>query len=131
MREMLPTWAWPTNVMDLTNHFIEAQKICYENRNKLVHSNLISNSAEAIFLYKPQRDGNIVLACPSIKELQKVADDMHIYYGYELHLSNMIRFEILKHQRMPGDLSFPTWPDKPSLPTPLDYTSAPFLKTAQ
>src|ERR1700730_52402 len=114
MREMLPTWPWPPNVTDLTKHFLHAQKICYDNRNMLMHSNLITGSDKTTVLYKHQRDGKIALARPSIKELHKVADDMHIYYNYGIHLSNMIRFKILKHQPMPGDLAFSTWPDKPS-----------------
>jgi hypothetical protein len=98
MREMLPTWPWPPNVMDLIEYFIAAQKICYDNRNLLMHSNLITGSEEATVLYKHQRDGKIALARPSIKELRQVADDMQIYYNYGMHLSSMIKFEILKHQ---------------------------------
>jgi hypothetical protein len=37
MREMLPIWPWPPNIVGLVNHFITAHKICYDNRNLLMH----------------------------------------------------------------------------------------------
>jgi hypothetical protein len=131
MREMLPTWPWPQNVMNLAEHFITAQKTCYDNRNLLMHSNLITGSEKAAVLYKHQRDGKLSLARPSIKELRQVADDMQKYYNYGMHLSSMIRFEILKHQPMPGEFAFSTWPEKPALPKLLDYTSGLYPNTAQ
>ncbi|MEI8152748.1 MAG: hypothetical protein WCG92_14250 [Hyphomicrobiales bacterium] len=125
MREMIGTWPWHLDVLDLAKHFIEAHKICYENRNKLMHSNLISGSEKAITFYKSQRDGTVVLARPSLAELRRVADDMQALGWFAIHLSTMIRLEILKHQPMAGDLAFHTWPDKPPLPIPLEYAGPP------
>ena len=62
MREVLPTRNWPENVKDLVQHFIEAHKICYENRNKVAHSNLHSLSPDAIILAKVSREGRTTLA---------------------------------------------------------------------
>jgi hypothetical protein len=131
MREMLPTWPWPSSVIDLVQHFITAQKTCYDNRNLLMHSNLITGSEKVAVLFKHQRDGKIALARPHINELRQVADDMQIYYNYGIHLSSMIRFEILKHPPMPGELVFSTWPEKPAPPKLLDYTSNPLPNTVQ
>jgi hypothetical protein len=123
MREMLPTRDWPKEVVELVTHFIEAHRICYENRNKLMHSNLMSGSQRAIVLYKTNRDGKTTLANPLIQELRQVADDMKAYFDYGLHLANMINFNLLGAQPMAGDLVYHEWPDKPPLPIPLEYTS--------
>jgi hypothetical protein len=127
MREMLPTRKWPANVMDLANHFLKAHKTCYENRNLLMHSNLVTGSARTIVLYKTGRDGKTTLVNPLLKELRQVADDMKTYFDFGLHLSNMINFDLLGAKPQPGDLSFREWPDKPPLPVPLVYTSDPMM----
>jgi hypothetical protein len=125
MRETLPTRDWPDNVKDLALHFIEAHKICYENRNKLMHSNLAAMSPEAVILAKTGRDGKTTLANPKLSELQNVADDMNTYFNYGLRLSNMINFELLRLKPMEGDSWYRSWPGKPPLPIPLEYTSDP------
>ena len=94
-RDRFPACEWPPEVVDLVQHFIDAHKICYENRNKLMHSNLHSLSPEAIILIKTGRDGKATLANPPLVELQQVADDMHVYFEYGIWLSNMINWDIL------------------------------------
>jgi len=125
MREMLPMHDWPDNVLDLLLHFIEAHKTCYENRNKLMHSSLISGSEQAIVLYKTGRDGKTTLTNPSIPELRQVADDMMSYFNFGMHLSNMINLELLGIKAREGDAWYRAWPDKPPPPSPLEYTSDP------
>jgi hypothetical protein len=125
MREMLPTRGWPQNVTELAEHFIKAHKICYENRNLLMHSNLVTGSERAIVLYKTGRDGRTTLSNPRLSELRQVADDMMTYFNFGIHLSNRINFDLLGATPQAGDLSFPTWPSKPPLPIPLQYTSNP------
>jgi hypothetical protein len=125
LREILPSREWPAEVSDLAQHFIEAHKICYENRNKLMHSNLHSMSRDAIILAKTGRDGKTTLANPLLSELQRVADDMKTYFDFGLHLSNMINLEILGLTGQAGDRWYESWPGKPPLPIPLEYTSDP------
>jgi hypothetical protein len=125
MRESLATREWPPDVMDRCRHFVEAHKVCYENRNKLMHSNLLAMSPDAIILARTTRDGGTVLANPSLAELQRVADDMHTYFAYGTWLSNMINWEILGLKPRAGDSWHRSWPDKPPLPIPLEYTSGP------
>jgi hypothetical protein len=125
LRETLPSREWPPEVRDLSQHFIEAHKICYENRNKLMHSNLHSMSPDAIILAKTGRDGKTTLANPLLSELQRVADDMKTYFDFGLQLSNMINLEILGLEPRAGDRWYRSWPGKPPLPIPLEYTSDP------
>jgi hypothetical protein len=125
MREVLPTRGWPEQVTDLAQHFIEGHKVCYENRNKLAHSNLFAMSADAIILAKTGRDGRTTLANPRLDELRQVADDMKTFFQYGLHLSNMINFEIMGLKPQAGGSWYRAWPDKPPLPIPLEYTSDP------
>jgi hypothetical protein len=123
MREVLPTRGWPDEVKDLVQHFIDANKICYENRNKIAHSNLHRLSADAIILAKTNRDGKTVLANPLLSELRRVADDMMVYFDYGLWLSNMINFELLGLTPRAGDRWHRSWPEKPPLPVSLEYSS--------
>jgi hypothetical protein len=125
MREVLPTRDWPDHVKDLVQHFIEAHKVCYENRNKIAHSNLFSLSPDAIILSKTNRDGKTVLANPLLSELRQVADDMKAYFDYGLWLSNMINLEVLGLKPMEGDRWYRSWPQKPPPAKPLEYTSDP------
>jgi hypothetical protein len=113
MREMLPTWPWSENVRELCEHFITAHKI------------LISGSEKAIILYKARRDGKLALTRPSLQELRQIADDMAALAWFATQLSTMIRFKIFGHKPLPGDFAFDTWPDKPPLPIPLEYTEPP------
>lgn len=125
MREILPTCKWPIDAADRSLHFIEAHKICYENRNKLAHSNLHVLSPNAILLAKIGRNGKSTLANPLLSELRQVADDMHVYFQFGMWLSNMIKWDVLNWKPQEGDQWHRTWPDKPPLPIPLEYTSNP------
>jgi len=125
MREMLPTWSWPENVHDLCWHFIKANKICYENRNLLMHSNLMSGSEKAIVLYQTRRDGKVALARPTLPQLHRVADDMNGLWLFATILAAKIRMDILGLKPLAGDFAPPAWPDKPPLPIPLEYTEPP------
>ena len=125
MREMLPTRKWQPNVIDLVRHFIEAHKICYENRNKLAHSGLHHLRPDTIILIKAERSGKGTLANPTLAELRQVADDIKALFEYGLWLSNMINLELLGIKPLAGDVWYRSWPDKPPLPIPLEYTSNP------
>jgi hypothetical protein len=125
MREMLPTWPWPENVHDLCWYFIKAHKICYENRNVLMHSNLVSSSEKAIVLYQVRRDGKAALARPALKQLHQIADDMHTLWWFATILATMIRQKILGIKPVAGDFAPSAWPNKPPLPIPLVYEGPP------
>jgi hypothetical protein len=125
MREMLPTRQWPENVKDLAQHFIEAHKICYENRNKLMHSNLLAITSNAIILAKMGRDGKATLSNPLLNELRGVADEMKSFFDYGSQLASLIRTDILGIKPKAGDAWYQSWPEKPPPPIPLEYTLDP------
>lgn len=125
MREMLPTRVWPKEVQDMAWHFIEGHKVCYENRNKLMHSSVFAHHPYAIVFHKVGRDGKGTIANPLLSELRKVADDMMAFYEFGQQLSNMINFEILGFKPHAGDPWYKSWPGTPPLPSPLEYTSGP------
>ena len=125
MRETLPARGWPENVLALVSHFNAAHQICYENRNKIIHSNLSVGPRQAILLYKANRDGKTVLDNPPLSELRRGADDMHIYFWFGLQLANMINIEFEGVKPKAGDRAYFAWPDKPPLPIPMEYTSDP------
>ncbi len=122
MRQALQQREWKDEIVDLVQRFIDGNRVCYENRNKLMHSNIFTGTKRAIFFFKTERTGKTVAANPTLAELRQVADDMKTYFDFGLHLSNMIN-ELLGIKPQAGDPWYRAWPDKPALPSPLNYTS--------
>lgn len=123
MREMILTWPWPEDTIELCNHFIDAHKIIVENRNKLMHSNIMYHGKNHDgMLYKTMRDGTYRFSMPSLVELRRVADDMQIYHNFGVQLATKLKADILKIPPLEGEVIFNTWPDKPPLPIPLQYS---------
>lgn len=116
---------WPSSVRDLCARFIDGFSLLNDNRNKLMHSNVISSSAEITVLYKTNREGKTELCAVSLAELRQVADDIKAYFDYGLHLGNMISHNLLGLPYLTGSLIFHQWPDQPPLPVRLEYSSEP------
>ena len=126
MREGLSECDWPTDAKELVSHFVDAHKICYDNRNKLIHSSALTqmtgNKVRTI-LHKTHRSGEPIFSYPTIDQLRKVADDMKTYFWIGLNVATLIRTEI--HGIKPQEGDFASWPHKPPLPILLEYTSDP------
>lgn len=120
IEQKLPKTGWCESHQDGVAHFIKAFSICVENRDHLAHSELAW--AEETVLIKRTRQGQTVIAAPTLDELRAVADDMHVYCGYGFALVNAINLSFVDPPPFPS--SFFPWPDKPALPRRMDYKSA-------
>jgi hypothetical protein len=124
MREALSVIVWPTPIKEGITHFIDGFEILAENRNLLMHSNLIAGVEDLIALYKSNRRGETILTVIDPAELRQVADDMMAYRLYGLALGNAVA---LPSAHRAATLP----PPKPPLPRKLEYSSQPQLsKTA-
>jgi len=117
MRDALSVIAWPTTVKGGITHFTNGFEILAENRNLLMHSNLVAGVNDRIALYKSNRRGETILTVIDPEELRRVADDMMAYRGYGSILANLIA--------SPSTLRPAILPPKPPLPRKLNYSSQP------
>jgi hypothetical protein len=98
-------------------HFIDGFNILAENRNLLVHSNLVAGVEDQIALYKSNR-GKTILTQIDQAELRRVADDTMTYRLYGLALANVIALPSRQ-------IATAILPAKPPLPYKLEYSSHP------
>jgi hypothetical protein len=133
IRKALNERDWPQEAKEHIDYFIGAFKILVDNRNLLMHSNLISGVRDTIALYKYDLSGKTILAEVKPEELRRVADDMMTYFDYGLRLANVIAFKLLLGgSEGMTQLGFKVetraldvWPEKPPLPAKLEYRSRP------
>jgi hypothetical protein len=118
MEQKLGQIGWPDDFKEHTKHFISGFKVCSDNRNTLMHSGLAWTGPQGeTFLFKTTRRGKTHGAAPTLDELRKTADDMHVYADFGRALGNAINVG------SPSPI-FPI-PTKPPLPSKLDYTGEP------
>lgn len=122
MRRSLAERDWPAEIKERVSCFIDGFKICADNRNLLMHSNIFYASRDAIILYKSDNKGKTIACNPTLAEVRQVADDMNAYFEYGLALSNAINFNLMAR----GTISshFP-WPGQPSVSRRLEYAEGP------
>ena len=132
MSKRLSQLEWPPRVTDAIDHFIKAVNICNDNRNHLLHSEMMWSDISGIVpmkpthktvLYKTTKGGNVVGIGLTLVELRQIADEIHTYCNYGRQLGNAIGNESSDPPTFPV-AAFP-WPDKPSLPRSLEYKPDP------
>ena len=101
--------------------FVKGFRICAENRNLLMHSNINASVQDAIMLHKANKEGHIIACRPTIEELRQVADDMNAYFHFGVLLANAVSSHAGDYANPPV-LPFP-WPATPPRPKPLEYKS--------
>jgi hypothetical protein len=121
-QRQLPKVGWEESVNDLVTHFFEGFRICFENRNHLMHSNL--TWAPVPILFKTTKKGTVHMASPSASELRQVADDMNAFTNYGRDLGNAINARKSGVGPILPVSAFPL-PNKPSLPRELQYSPDP------
>jgi hypothetical protein len=111
----------PDDVRERLTAFISGFRTCAQNRNLLMHSNVRANAEQAISLFKTNAEGKMILCRPTIAELRKVADDMHVFFQFGIMLENALTAHGGDYTEHPAS-SLP-WPNIPAAPKLLDYKS--------
>lgn len=62
---------WPAEIKESITHFIDGFQILADNRNQLMHSNIIAGVEEHITLYKSNREGKTILTQTSLADLRQ------------------------------------------------------------
>jgi hypothetical protein len=115
-------------VIDRVRHFLKGFDALAFNRNMLMHSRITGGGATTSILLKTQNDGRGVACQVTLPELRAIADAMNVYHTFGIWIGNFISVKrdntwITITGAAPGE-PFPL-PDKPPLPTRLEYTSDP------
>ena len=128
IEEAMPGKRYSLEIQDRIECFLEGYKSLAFNRNLLMHSQIMFGGATTSILMRTQRDGKTVGCQLTIPELRRIADDMEAFRTFGMTLANHISFSrdgiLLSITDRPVDGLFPL-PDKPPLPSRLEYTGGP------
>jgi hypothetical protein len=124
VEQKLPDTQWDDEIKDRVSHFVKGFKICNENRNDLMHSNVAWTGNDRTVLFKTSRQGNTHGTTHTLDELRHIADDMNTYCEYGRWLGNAINIT-LSDPPVFLPSAFPL-PDKPPLPSKVNYSSGAF-----
>lgn len=81
---------WPEPITSAVSAFLSALKICGDNRNLLMHSNIFASDYEPALLFKINREVQLTICTPTLNELRQVADDIRAYTIFGRELSDSI-----------------------------------------
>jgi hypothetical protein len=128
MRERLRRSDLSPTAKDHLEHFLKGFESCLENRNHLMHSQMVSAGSgivrtEKTLLFKTTKKGALHGATPSLTELRQIADATHNFANYGRNLGNWINVNLSGKPTFSAD-AFPL-PDKPALPQSLNYSPDP------
>jgi len=111
---------WPDGAIELIRYFLKATKILAENRNTLLHSNLIQGWEKDATLYHVSRQGTMIQLQMSVDQIRQVADDLEQYFIFAQTVANAVAVNVSQAGQQEAALFAPfPWPDKPPLPIPL------------
>jgi hypothetical protein len=108
---------WPGPAGDAIKHYVAAMRIITENRNSLIHGNVITSfgSEPAIFSLN-RNNGAMTMFQSSLSAIRQAADDAETYFQFGLALANYIATEIHGAARAAGMLVVSECPAIPSMP---------------
>ena len=122
MEKQLPQLEWSDDIKDRVEHFFKGIKICTDNRNQIVHSNLAWTGAnQKTVLYKTSKNGNVTASAQTAEQLRACADEINTYCVFGRQLGNAIGNSSTSPPAFPAS-AFPL-PDKCPLPRPLEFQS--------
>jgi hypothetical protein len=111
--------SFPDHIVVHVKHYLAAMRILIENRNILIHSNMIRGMDNEPTIYSTSRNGDITMFQGSLELIRKVADDLNDYFNFGLQVANLIATEENGAGRQPGVMVFHEWPELPPLPNRL------------
>jgi hypothetical protein len=111
---------WPDGATELIRYFLKATKILVENRNTLLHSNLIQGWEKDATLYHVSRQGTMIQLQMSVDQIRQVADDLERYFIFAQTVANAVAVNVSQAAQREAGLFGPfPWPNKLPLPTPI------------
>jgi hypothetical protein len=110
---------WPEPAGSAIKHYIAAMRILTENRNALIHGNIITSFRNEPAIFSLSRKGVMTMFQSSLSAIRQTADDAETYFQFGLTLANYIASEIHSAAREAGMLVVEECPQSPPLPQSL------------
>lgn len=114
---------WPEPVGSAIKQYIAAMRTLTENRNALIHGNIITSFGNEPAIFSLNRKGEMTMFQSSLGAIRRTADDAETYFQFGLALANHIATEIHGAAREAGMLVFSEFPASPTMPRPIRSTS--------
>lgn len=111
---------WPSEASEGIGHYIKALHTLTENRNMLIHGNIVDMWAvKAPGVISMNREGLTTIIQLSLPAIRQVADDLHIYGEFGYMLACYLASEFSHVAREAGMAAPSHCPSLPALPKPL------------
>jgi hypothetical protein len=112
----------PQAAQDGTGAYLKGMRILTENRNILVHGNIVDmavGKAMEPAIISLGRDGRTTLFKSSLPAIRQVADNLYSYYHFGSNLAAYLATEFSPNAREAGMLAISECPASPPTPTPI------------
>ena len=119
---------WPSEVATPIKHYLKATNLLIQNRNVLIHSNMITGTENRIAIYSLSKQGRHSLFQATLEQIRAVADGLEIYFNFGRDLANYIATEIHHMDREAGTIVVSQIPILPPLPVHIDTKHRPKKK---
>jgi hypothetical protein len=113
---------WPEPVGSATKQYIAAMRVLTENRNALIHGNIVTSFGTEPAIFSLNRKGAMTMFQSSLGAIRRAADDAEAYFQFGLNLANYIASEIHNAAREAGTIVVHECPECPPLPQPIRST---------
>jgi hypothetical protein len=110
---------WPEPVGSAIKHYIAAMRVLTENRNALIHGNIVTSWSNEPGIFSLNRRGEMVMFKSSLATIREVADDVESYFQFGLALASYIAVEIHGAARQAGMVVVHDCPPCPPMPQPV------------
>jgi hypothetical protein len=108
---------WPNSAGDAIKHYVSAMRVLTENRNSLIHGNVITSFGNEPAIFSLNRNnGAMTVFQSSLSAIRQAADDAETYFQFGLALANYIATEIHGAARAEGMLVMSECPTIPPMP---------------
>jgi hypothetical protein len=116
--------SWPQEAATAIKHYMTGMRTLIDNRNSLIHANLVRGYNNHSGLFSLNRRGETKMISTTTPDIRQVADDLHTYFNFGLVLANYIATEIHHMARDAGMVVVNECPQLPAAPARL--VSRPF-----
>jgi hypothetical protein len=113
---------WQEDARAAVETYIKGMRALTENRNTLIHSNLVDmavGKAREPAIISMGRDGRTTIFKSSLPAIRQVADDLYAYSHFGSNLSAYLATEFSPTAREAGMLALSECPASPPLPKPI------------
>jgi|SRR5271166_1386279 len=107
---------WPEPVGQAIKHYISAMRTLTENRNTIIHGNVVTSFGSEPAIFSLNRQGVMTMFRSSLGTIRQAADDAETYFQFGLALANYIATEIHGAARQEGMIVVHDCPLCPPLP---------------